>query len=72
MVDMTVVDSTSIEAVGYDLGASELYVRFKENQRTYVIAEVPRHAYHELLRSSSKGQYYNRYIKPVYPNVRRL
>jgi hypothetical protein len=34
------VESTSIEAIGYDRQRRELYVRFRESGRTYAYWEV--------------------------------
>jgi KTSC domain-containing protein len=64
------VDSTSIELVGYDEEAHELYVQFRRG-RTYVYLEVPPSAYAALLEAPSKGRYLNFEIKP-YHEYRRV
>ncbi len=63
--DMTPVDSSNIEAVGYDASNRELYVRFLNN-RTYAYSEVPAELHEELLRAPSKGSFLNRAIKGAY------
>jgi len=60
------VDSTSIEAIGYDRQTRELYVRFLESGRTYVYRDVEEGVFEQFLRASSKGNYFNREIKGGY------
>jgi hypothetical protein len=66
---MIPVESSSIELVGYDEEAQELYVRFVGGQ-TYVYSPVPRSAFEALLEAPSKGRYVNWEIKP-YHHYRR-
>lgn len=61
--EMTPVDSTSIEAVGYDENAHELYVRFLGG-RTYVYSGVSTYTHDAFLSAPSKGSYLNREVKP--------
>lgn len=63
--EMTPVDSSNIEAIGYDEVDRELYVRFL-NGRTYVYSDVPAETYQELVQASSHGSYLNREIKGNY------
>ncbi len=60
------VESTSIEAIGYDRPSRELYVRFRESGRTYAYWEVEESVFEELLGAASKGNYFNREIKGAY------
>ena len=60
------VDSKSIEAIGYEQGTGELYVRFLESGRTYVYQDVEDGVFEEFLRASSKGNFFNRKIKGGY------
>jgi hypothetical protein len=62
---MVWVDSSNIEAIGYDGDNLELWVQFL-NGRTYVYDSVPAHVFDELMASPSKGSYFNRIIKPGY------
>lgn len=64
--NMTVVDSSNIEAIGHDDVARELYVRFRSG-KTYVYSEVPAETYNQLLQADSKGSFLNREIKPNHP-----
>ncbi len=65
MVDMNYVDSSNIEAIGYNSGEQELYVQFLSGA-TYVYYGVPEHVYKEIMDAPSKGSYLNRVIKGVY------
>jgi hypothetical protein len=67
---MTPVESTSIELVGYDEEAQELYIQFRRG-RLYVYYDVPPSAYAALLEAPSKGRYLNFEIKP-YHRYRRV
>jgi hypothetical protein len=60
--DMTMIDSSTIEAIGYDEPARELHVRFKSG-KTYVYLDVSAETYQEFAQSDSKGSYLNREIK---------
>jgi hypothetical protein len=65
MIEMIYVDSSNIEAIGYDAPSSELHVQFLKTG-LYVYHDVPQHVFEELLNADSKGSYFNRNIKPVY------
>ena len=65
MVDMKYVDSSNIEAIGYNSDEQELYVRFLSGAN-YVYYGVPEHVYEEIMDAPSKGSYLNRVIKGVY------
>jgi KTSC domain len=64
--DMHYVESSSIEAIGYDAAASELHVRFLESGETYVYRAVPELVYRQLLRSDSKGTFVSERIRDEY------
>ena len=70
MIDMIYVDSSSIEAVDYDPKSMELHVQFLKTG-LYVYRDVPQHIFDELLNADSKGSYFNRNIKPAYPNFEK-
>jgi len=65
MIEMQYVDSSNVEAIGYDPAASEVHVRFLTGD-TYVYHGVPEDIYNELLAAPSKGSYLNRIIKGTY------
>jgi hypothetical protein len=65
MPEMIFVDSSNIEAIGYDDDTLELHVRFLSG-RYYVYHEVPRQAFDGLMQAPSKGSFLNREIKGVY------
>jgi hypothetical protein len=60
--DMQFVNSTNIEAIGYDSAEQQLHVRFTGGS-TYVYFDVEEFEYDELLMADSKGSYLNREIK---------
>ena len=65
MPDMIYVDSTNIEAIGYDGDAQDLHVRFVGGG-TYLYHGVPRSVFDELMNAPSKGSFLNRELKGVY------
>jgi hypothetical protein len=66
MHEMHYVDSSNIEAVGYDSSSQELHVQFLQSGKTYVYSSVPEWVFQELLAADSKGIYLNSQIKGTY------
>jgi len=64
--EMQAVDSSNIEAVGYDSEEREIYIRFLDG-RTYAYGDTDESTFEELLSADSIGSYFNRVIKPNYP-----
>lgn len=64
--EMLPVQSSSVEAIGYDAKARALYVRFLNMGRTYRYAGVTEKVYQELMQAESKGRFVNLRIKPNY------
>lgn len=64
--EMEYVDSSNIEAIGYDDAARELWVRFTSGGM-YAYSDVPPATYDDIMRADSKGSYLNREVKPNYP-----
>lgn len=64
MPEMIYVDSSNIEAIGYD-GTGELHVQFLSGGY-YIYHDVPRETFDELLYAPSKGSYFNREVRNVY------
>ena len=65
MPEMHYVDSSNVEAIGYDPDTRELHVHFKTSGN-YVYAEVEEWVFSEFLQANSKGRYLNQMIKGVY------
>lgn len=65
MLEMIFVDSSNIEAVGYDDDSQELHVQFLGGG-CYVYHQVPRQIFDEFINAPSKGSFLNREIKNVY------
>jgi hypothetical protein len=61
------IDSSSIDAAGYDAREQELHVRFLESGETYVYEGVPELVWRQLLHAASKGTFLNDRIRDVYP-----
>jgi hypothetical protein len=72
MVNMQFVDSTNVEAIGYDDATNELHIRFKSSPATYVYTGVPQQVFEELQLAESKGRYVDQNIKPVYKQFYKL
>lgn len=68
--EMIQVQSSNVEAIGYDAGHSELYVRFTSGD-TYVYLNVDRSLYDDLLSAPSVGRYLNINVKSSH-GYRRL
>jgi len=66
MPEMIFVDSSNIEAVGYDADAQELHVRFLKSGQTYVYYAVEEWVFQEFLQADSKGSFLSTRIKPHY------
>ena len=60
------INSTVIASVVYDDGT--LFVEFFGNG-WYKYVHVPEKIFEQFLNAPSKGQFFNRFIKPVYRNV---
>jgi hypothetical protein len=63
---MIQVSSSAITAIGYDPQSRRMTLVFTQS-RTYDFCGVPQNVFDGLLRASSKGGYYNDYIKDRYP-----
>ena len=65
------VESSSIDAVGYDPETRRLYLRFIGSGNAYVYEDVPASIFDQLMRAESKGGFVNTMIKGSY-RYRRL
>ena len=66
MPEMIFVDSSNIEAIGYDSATRELHVRFLKSGETYVYYEVEESVFEDFKRADSKGVFLNANIKDRY------
>jgi hypothetical protein len=64
-MEMIPIRSTAIRAVGYEPTTQRMKIAFVEGH-TYDFCRVPEHIFIGLLRSGSKGRYYNDHIKDRY------
>ena len=63
MPEMHYVDSSNIEAIGYDTENQELHVLFLKSGETYVYYDVEQWIFHEFLQADSKGVYLHSNVK---------
>ena len=70
MPAMRHVDSSSVEAIGYELSTRTLYVRFLTSGATYIYHEVDEMTFHRFLRADSKGRFLNLHIRDKYEYAR--
>ena len=66
MPEMIFVNSSTVEAIGYDSATLELHVRFLRTGITYSYYAVEEWRFKELMAADSKGIYFNESIKPNY------
>ncbi len=66
MIDMHYVDSSNIEAIGYDVDTQQVHVRFLKSGATYVYYDVEEWRFDEFRQAESKGEYLNENIKGAY------
>jgi hypothetical protein len=64
-LDMPAVESSALNWIDYDKSTQELYVTFKSG-KTYTYYGVPEQVYLALLKASSKGIFFNEYIRDQY------
>jgi len=65
-MDMQNVRSKAIKAIGYDDQTSRLFIQFTHNPKIYHYYQVPKAIYSGFMAASSKGDYYNSYIRDHY------
>ncbi|MFC0399442.1 KTSC domain-containing protein [Paraburkholderia rhizosphaerae] len=65
-MEMVLVMSSAIRAVGYDPQRMHMRILFQQGH-SYDFCRVPEHVYRELLEARSKGSYYNDHIRDKYP-----
>lgn len=65
MPDMIYVDSSNVEAIGYDDDIQEMHVQFVSGI-CYIYHDVPREIFDQLMNAPSKGSFLNREVKGVY------
>jgi len=70
MPEMLYVDSSNVEAIGYDDATQELHVRFVSGT-SYIYRDVPRQLFDDLMQAPSKGSFLNRQLKGVYQYVKQ-
>lgn len=60
------VESSNLEAIGYDNVLEVAYVQFQETDGTYLYFDVPREVYEGLVEAESHGSFFHSEIKGEY------
>ena len=63
---MPYVNSTAIQWADYNPKTRRMQITFRESGKTYDFCDVPQHVYDGFMTASSKGVYFNDYIKDRY------
>lgn len=64
-MEMVQVDSSNIDAIGYDEEAQELHVQFQGGSE-YVYSGVPGDVHERLMSAPSKGRFLNTEVKGIF------
>ncbi len=64
-MEMMRVISSAISAIGYNPQTRRMKIRFKQGA-TYKFCRVPEHVFQKFLNATSKGTYYNNYVRDKY------
>ncbi|KKM06703.1 hypothetical protein LCGC14_1741290 [marine sediment metagenome] len=67
-VKMVSVESSNIEAVGYDEQKEELFIEFKNKgeNTTYKYRGVPSKKYDSMVKADSVGRFFHKHIRGLY------
>jgi hypothetical protein len=71
-VEMLLVRSSTIAAIGYDDRCRTLVVQFRRTQETYCYLDVDRSVFEAFLKAQSKGRYFNERVRDRYVHKRTL
>ena len=63
------VSSSNIRSIGYDAPTQTLEIEFGSG-RVYQYYGVPDQMHEQIMQASSKGRFFNTYIKDTYPYSR--
>ena len=64
-MDKQRVSSSTVTSIGYDVRTRTLEIEFASG-RVYQYHEVPDQMHAEIMQASSKGQFFNSYIRNAY------
>jgi len=69
--DMVTLESSNLEAAGYDRERERMCIRFKRFGATYFYDRVPGEVYAGLLLADSPGRYFAATIRDRFPTSRK-
>lgn len=64
-IPLTPVESSNVEALGYDEATQELHIQFKGGG-LYIYEQVPEEVHDQITRASSIGRAIQQLLKPSY------
>ena len=64
-MELTPVESSNIDSIGYDSDLKELVVKFK-HAATYSYSGVEPNIFRELMSAESKGKFFSQNVKGIY------
>ena len=70
-IEMTAVESSLLNKVGYDPEAKVLVVQMNNSSDRYFYSDVPQSVFDGLMDAPSKGSFYVKKIKGQYPVERK-
>lgn len=70
-IEMTAVESSLLNKVGYDPEAKVLVVQMNNSSDRYFYSDVPQSVFDGLMDAPSKGSFYVKKIKGQYPSQRK-
>lgn len=62
-MDLQPIESSHVEAAGYDPVTREMHVRFKGGEGLFKMKDVPTELYQKFLSAKSKGGFFAAYIR---------
>jgi len=71
MANRILVTSSNINSIGYDISKKTLEIEFKTG-KIYFYYTVDEDTYLDLIMSASKGKYYNKHIKGLFPSEMKI
>lgn len=66
MTELVPVQSSNLDAIGYDPEGQALYVRFKSSATIHRYSDVPPQVHADLMAADSKGAHFFRHVRNAY------
>ena len=69
-IELTPVESSNVDSIGYSRKRYRLYVKFKNNPNIYRFEGVSKNTHTNFMKSESKGKYFYKHIKGKYTSTK--